>query len=71
MKDSRIIEQNSTIKTLKNKVNTLEKSLAKLNSKFTIFQCKSVTNIVHLEHKKELIEIKDKGENDVNKKNGL
>ena len=37
MKDVRINELNSTIKTLKSKVTALEKSLANVDTKFTIF----------------------------------
>ena len=40
MKDARINELNSTIKTWKSKVTSLEKSLAKDNTKFNDFQRK-------------------------------
>lgn len=60
IKEGLITDQNSTIKSLKSKVKTLENSLEKLNSKFSDFQRQSVSNIAKLEHKKELIEIKEK-----------
>ena len=60
MKDGRISELNATIKSLKAKINGLEKSLERLQSKFTNFQRQSATDIAKLQHKKELIEIKDK-----------
>ena len=59
-KDGRVNEQNSTIKSLKSKANALEKSLLKLNYKFTECQRKSATDIAELEYKREIIEIKDK-----------
>ena len=59
MKDARISKLNSTIKSLKTIVNGLEKSLDRLQFKFMNFQRQSATNITKLQHKKELIEIKD------------
>ena len=60
IKEGLISDQNLAIKSLKSKVKTLENSLEKLNSKFSDFQLQSVSNIAKLEHKKELIEIKEK-----------
>ena len=60
MKDGRISELNATIKSLNTKITGLEKSLEGLQSKFTNFQRKSATDMAKLQHKKELIEIKDK-----------
>ena len=64
MKDGRITELNATIKSLNTKINGLEKSLESLQSKFTNFQRKSATDIAKLQHKKELIEIKDRKKRD-------
>ena len=60
MKDGRISEINTTIKSLNTIVNGLEKSLERLQSKFAVFQRQSATDITKLQHKKELIKIKDK-----------
>jgi len=57
---SRISDQNSTIKSLQRKITALEKSEAKTSARFAEFQRQSVSNIAKLEHKKELIEIKEK-----------
>ena len=59
MKDSRITEQNWIIKILKSRVNTLEKSLEKLNNKSTDFQRKSATNIARRSLSKSKIREKD------------
>ena len=50
----------STIKSLQRKISALEKSEAKITTQFAEFQHQSVSNIAKLEHKKELIEIKEK-----------
>ena len=60
MKDARIVEQNSTIKSQKTKINNLQKSLSRLESKFNEFQRQSVSNLANIEPKKELMEMKDK-----------
>ena len=52
MKDVRISELNSTIKSIKTKLKGQKKSLEKLHSKVADFQCQSATNIAKLEHKK-------------------
>ena len=52
MKDGRISELNATTKSLKTKVNGMEKSLERLQSKFATFQHQSATNIAKLQHKK-------------------
>jgi len=59
MKDVRISELNATIKSMKTKLKDQEKSLEKVNSKFVAFQRQSATSMAKLEHKKELMEIKD------------
>ena len=64
MKDGRISGLNATIKSLNTKINGLEKSLERLQSKFATFQCQSATDIAKLQHKKELIEIKDQKKRD-------
>ena len=58
LKDVRISDINSTIKTLKNRITILEKSEAKLQSKFVDFHRQSSSNTAKMEHKKELIHIK-------------
>ena len=65
MKDSRISELNATIKSLnQTKINGLEKSLERLQSKFATFQRQAAIDIAKLQHKKELIEIKDQKKSD-------
>ena len=64
LKDSRISDQNLTIKSLQRKISALEKSEAKVTAKFADFQRQSAANIVKMEHKKELFEIKEKQKKD-------
>ena len=64
MKDARIAEQNSTIKTMKAKVRQLEKSLTSVESKFTAFQRKAASNIAKLGNKRELFEVKEQAKRD-------
>ena len=56
---ARLSDQNLTIKSLQRQISALEKSEAKITTQFAEFQRQSVSNIAKLEHKKELIEIKD------------
>ena len=69
MKDARIVELNSTIKTMKAKIRQLEKTLASTESKFTAYQRKAASNIAKLENKRELFEVKEqaKRENELKK----
>ena len=64
MKDARIVEQNSCIKSLKVQIRQLEKSLASVESKFTAFQRKAASNIAKLEIKRELFEVKERAKRD-------
>ena len=57
---ARLSDQNLTIKSLQRKTSALEKSEAKITTQFAEFKHQSVSNIAKLEHKKELIEIKEK-----------
>ena len=70
MKDGRITKLNSTIKSLKTKINGLEKSLDRIQSKFANFQRQSATDIAKLQHKNELIGIKDQKKRDTAEKRG-
>ena len=58
LKDARISDQNSTIKSLRTKLKTVEKSEANLQAKFFNFQQQSIATLAKKEHKKELIEIR-------------
>ena len=59
LKDAWISDQNSTIKSLRTKQKTVEKSEANLQAKLFNFQQQSITTFAKKEHKKELIEIRD------------
>ena len=68
MKDARIADHNSTTKSLKGNITTLEKLKAKLQAKFVDFQRQSSANIAKLEHKKELFHIKEQKKMDLESK---
>ena len=59
LKDAWISDQNSTIKSLRTKQKTVEKSEANLQAKLFNFQQQSITTFAEKEHKKGLIEIRD------------
>ena len=71
LKDARIADLNSTIKSLKTKITTLEKSEAKLQSNFVDFQRQSSTNMAKLEHRKELFHIKEQKKKDLDNEKKL
>ena len=60
LKDTRISDQDSTIKSLKVKLKSVEKSEASLQAKLINFQQQSIVTLAKKEHKKELIEIREK-----------
>ncbi len=69
LKDARIADLNSTIKSFKSKITALEKSEAKLQAKFVDFQRQLSRNMAKLEYRKELFHIKkQKKKNPENKK---
>ncbi len=59
-KEVRIVEQNSTNKSLKTKVCQLKKALTAVESKFNTIQRKSASNFAKLEHERGLFEVKEK-----------
>ena len=70
MKEARIMEQNSTIISMKARICQLEKTLATLESKFTSFQHKKpASNIAKLENKRELFEVKKKSKREKSVRN--
>ena len=64
LKETQIVDQNSTIKSMKAKIRQLEKTLSTLESKFATFQCKAASNIAKLENKRELFEVKGQSKRD-------
>ena len=68
LKDARIADYNSTIKSLKAKISTLEKLEAKLQANFVNFQSQSSANMAKWEHRKELSRIKEQKKKDMENK---
>ena len=60
LKDARISDLNSTIESLRAKLKNVEKSEANLQAKLFNFQQQSIATVAKKDHKKELIEIKEK-----------
>ena len=64
LKEARIADQNSTIRSMKVKIHHLEKTLSRLESKFATFQRKAASDIAKLERKNELYEVKEQNKRD-------
>ena len=68
LKDARITDLNSTIKSLRVKLKTVEKTEANLQAKLFNFQQHSIATLAKREHKKELIEIREKNKKESEEK---
>ena len=68
LKDARISDQNLTIKSLRVKLKTVKKSETSLQAKLFKFQQQSIATLAKKEHKKELIEIREKSKKDSEEK---
>ena len=60
LKDAQISDQNSTIKSLRAKLKTVEKLEANLQAKLFNFQQQTIANLAKKDHKKESVEIREK-----------
>ena len=60
LKDALISDQNATIKSLRAKLKIVEKLETSLQAKLFNFQQQSIATLAKKEHKKELVEIREK-----------
>ena len=68
LKNTRIFDQNSTIKSIRAKLKTVEKSETSLQAKLFNFQQQSIATLAKKDHKKELIEIREKSKKESEEK---